>query len=576
MSVTKFTIRDYSTLSTEEYKQVYGHAPETLTLTIRTKEKDYHEYAKGEEAFFGENNAYKVGMVNFMGELRAACNNAVDTSKPVAERKKLAKLINPVIEKMEKFVEKTFNIKKCFIGLINDMNAFCYPLCFDKNLVKSVVNKNNRKVKAVNEKFRVSLEDIVETKNGYRYKDPEGKLYCVGFGIQFFAKKNGKDLYTNEECAAIITHEFGHAMQQAMCSINENLASTYIHSVFQETYNLLNPFVGISTLGLSYLISMATHSQYKNLKSEDPDDLGDAIIKDSIGAHQKDFDRERIGEYIKNTNESTIKNLPKKKSHKILNFFCKFFMSVFGGLFKFVDNIITGVLSIPQNLYVVSQNNFLKKNRRFEQFADIYTAAYGLGPHQASALAKIGNYFGFKQDYGMLSILNYVPGLNIITGVCHYTRQGINQLVSGYPDTTGRMAAIYKSLKSDLDNNKELSPEDKKAIQAEIDTMNDTYNNYVYDWSPKGFVYALWHKFTFKNLKNEKSDAPSNVLDAMKDMEKERKLKNANKSNDRKEITIDDNQLLSAMYGSMKNLKMNFGDVGKSIASTVEGELNSL
>lgn len=576
MNITTFNIRDYSTLSTEDFEKCFGHKPETLTVTCKTRERDYREYARSEEAFFGENNIYKVTMIGFMGELRAACNASTDTSKSIEERRKSSKIVKPILERMEKFIEKTFNIKKCFIGLINEMNAFCIPLCWDKNLVKEIKGNDGKIKRAVNSKLKVSLEDIVETKSGYKYKDPDGKLYCVAFGVQFFAKKGNKDLYTDAECAAIMTHEFGHAMQQAMCSINENLASNYIHAVFQDTYTLLNPVLGILTLGIAPLMSIASHKNYKKLKDEDPDYLGEAIIKDSIGAKKKDFDREKMGEYIQNTSDKTIRDLPKQKGGKIGRFFLKFFSFTFGGLFKIIDELITGVLAIPQNIYVASQNNFLKKNRRFEQFADIYTAAYGLGPDQASALAKIGNLFKYKQDYGLLSILNYVPGLNIVTGVCHYTRSSIQQLVAGYPDTNGRMAAIYKSLKNDLDNNKELSADDKKAIEKEIEVMNDTYNKYVFDWSPRGFVYALWHKFTFKNLKNTKSDAPTNVIEAMEEIQKENRFKNANKKPPKEDIDIDSNKLLSAMYTTVKNLKMDYGETGKKIASAVEGELNTL
>ena len=142
---------------------------------------------------------------------------------------------------------------------------------------------------------------------------------------------------------------------------------------------------------------------------------------------------------------------------------------------------------------------------------------------------------------------------------------------------TGRMAAMYKSLKNDLDNNKDLSQADKKAIQEQIDRMNDTYNDYVYDWSPKGFVYAIWHKITFKTLKNQSTDVETNVLDALKDYEKEQKFKNANKaSNSGKEIKIESNKLLSAMLNLTKRFKTKYGSKGKNLVDKIEPELRKL
>ena len=567
----KFKIREYSTLSTEDFQEVYGRKREVLNITTKRKERDYHEYAKSEEAFFGANNPYKLGLINLFAELRMAYQEAVNDKNNRAKRREFSKTIQPIITKIEKHIEKIFNIKKCYFGLIDDLNAWCVPMCFDSNLA---TKKDGKTI--INEKVKVSLDDIMETSSGYRYKDAEGKIYCVSFGIHFLDKGPKGDLFTNEECAAIMTHEFGHAMQQAVCSINENLASVYIHALFEDVYAMLNPIVNFFTLGLSGLCAIWEHKQYKELKEEDPDYLGDQIIKDEIGAKKKDYDRSRYGEQIETDTNRIIKNLPKEKDRKILKFFGKFLSFVVGGPCMILLEIINGVLSIPSNIYAVSQRGFLNKNRRFEQFADVFAASYGLGPEQASALAKLGNLHGYKQDYGILSLINYIPLVNIITGVAHYTNLGITQLVNGYPDMTGRMAAMYKSLKNDLDNNKDLSAADKKAIQEQIDTMNDVYNNYVYDWSPKGFVYAIWHKITFKTLKSEKTDVETNVIEALRDYDKEQKFKNKNKKDDNKEIKIEPNKLLSAMLGAIKNFKTKYGIKTRKYVERIEPELRSI
>jgi len=571
MITTNYIVRENPFLSTEDFEKVYGRKPEKLKLSIKQKERDYHEYAQGEEAFFGENNEYKVTMIALFSELRAIYQEAVSNKNNTKVRKEFSKKIAPTLKKMEHLVEKTFNISRCYFGLIDDLNAWCIPMCFDANLVEK---KNGRM--HVNEKLKVSLEDIVETKSGYKYKNPDGKIYCVSFGIHFLDKKGKEDLFTDEECAAIITHEFGHAMQQAVCSINENLASVYIHSLFEDVYALLNPIVMLLSFGTSGLLAIAEHKQMKDLQEDDPEYVGDQIISQEIGKNKKDYDRQYFGEIIDTNTHDVTRSLPKKKDHKILKFFGKFIGFTLGGLIKLVFTIIDSIISVPSNLYVLSQKEFLKKNRRFEQFADIYTAAYALAPAQASALAKIGNLGNYKMDYGIFSLLNYVPLVNLIIGASHYTSISVQLLANGYPDMTGRMAAMYKSLKNDLDTNKDLSAEDKKYIQDQIDIMNDTYNQYVYDYSPKGFVYAIVHKIRFKTLKNESTDAETNVIEALKDFSKEKKLTTKDNKTSEKNIEIKSGNLLSAMFNFIKNLKTNYGSSTKGIINTIEPELRKM
>ena len=571
MITTNYIVRENPFLSTEDFEKVYGRKPEKLKLSVKQKERDYHEYAQGEEAFFGENNEYKVTMIALFSELRAIYQEAVSNKNNTKARKEFSKKIAPTLKKMEHLVEKTFNINRCYFGLIDDLNAWCIPMCFDANLVEK---KNGRM--HVNDKLKVSLEDIAETKSGYKYKNPDGKIYCVSFGIHFLDKKGKEDLFTDEECAAIITHEFGHAMQQAVCSINENLASVYIHSLFEDVYALLNPIVMLLSFGTSGLLAIAEHKQMKDLQEDDPEYVGNQIITQEIGKNKKDYDRQYFGEIIDTNTHDVTRSLPKKKDHKILKFFGKFIGFTLGGLIKLVFTIIDSIISVPSNLYVLSQKDFLKKNRRFEQFADIYTAAYALAPAQASALAKIGNLGSYKMDYGLFSLLNYIPLVNLIIGASHYTSRSVQLLANGYPDMTGRMAAMYKSLKNDLDTNKDLSAEDKKYIQDQIDIMNDTYNQYVYDYSPKGFVYAIVHKIRFKTLKNESTDAETNVIEALKDFSKEKKLTTKDNKTSEKNIEIKSGNLLSAMFNFIKNLKTNYGSSTKGIINTIEPELRKM
>ena len=579
MIVNEVVIRENPFLSVEEFEKIHFRKPQKLKIKLSSPEKDYSKYSRSTEAFFGENNEYKIGMTTLMGELRSLYNEAIDTSNDKKVRRINSANLLKTLDKIEKLVEKVFNIKKCYFGLIDDLNAWSIPLCFDSKLVTK-----EKKRYRINNKAIVSLEDIMETKNGYKYKDKEDKIYCVSFGIHFFDKdKKGNDLFTDEECAAIMAHEFGHAMQQAVCSINENLASVYMKALFQDIYALLNPLVVAGSFGLSLIVALIEGHSMNKIKKNGPENTGKEIFLTHIAPNRKEFDREYMGDEIDTNTKRLVKDLPKQKNHPIQKFFAKFISFTIGGLVQILNNLCANILNAPSNLFALFNSKQLKKDRRFEQFADVFAASYGLGPAQASALAKLGNLCGYKQDYGILGLINYVPLANLVIGASQYTNQSISQLINGYPDMTGRMAAMYKSLKNDLENNKDLSPEDKKTIQDQIDSMNEIYNDYVYDWSPKGFVYALFHKVRFKSLKNEKTDVEKNVLEALQELSKEKKLtakSNKEKSDDITSSDIDStvstSKLLSLMLTAVKSLKTSYGTSTKNMINEIEPKLRTL
>ncbi|MGL4950093.1 MAG: hypothetical protein ACRC5M_06895 [Anaeroplasmataceae bacterium] len=576
MQYNRIKINEYTTLSTEDFKKVHGRNPSTLSLGMESKERNYKEYARSEEAYFGQDNVFRNTLITYVGELRSLYNSSIDRKNKLVDRRAFSKQIIPLIGKIEKLICKSFNIGRCYFGIMDDLNAWCVPACFDKNLVTKKDGKH-----VINKKFKVSLEDIMETKDGYKYKEPDGKIYCLCFGLGFFSKNGRQDEYSDAECAAIILHELGHAMQQAVCSINENLASVYTHAVFTEVYNCLSPIVLIGSFGLSALSALFLNVQYSSMKKEDPEDLGDDIIKQVIASNKEEFSRDRYGDMMNNNRDTMIKKLPRKGSGKFGKFFCKAFVFLFGGVFKIIFDLLASITSVPQQLYVSTQSGVLKKNRRFEQFADVFAASYALGPELASALAKLNVSMGSKADYGVLNLINYVPVVNVILNTSHYMNHSLRQLAAGYPNATGRMAAIYKTLKAELEINKDLSPEDKASILDEIETMNKIYDEYVFDWSPKGFVYALWHKITFKSLKNTKSDVEANVFDALEEIKKEEKFKKKITDDDEEEIrtkvsNLDGNILMKSIFGVVKNFKLFAPNGHKALINQIEPTLRKM
>ena len=68
MITTSLNIREHPFLSMEDFQKIYNRKPEKLKVSINTRERDYHEYARGSEAFFGDNNEYKITMISLFAE----------------------------------------------------------------------------------------------------------------------------------------------------------------------------------------------------------------------------------------------------------------------------------------------------------------------------------------------------------------------------------------------------------------------------------------------------------------------------------------------------------------------------
>lgn len=504
-------------------------------------------YNKGSEAYFGDNNPLKLNLIYNIGRLREVYKKATNKNEIMKRKKEYLKDFNPIIKDMERLIVSSFNIEKCTIGLFDMLNAFAYPLCWDSNLVKEISKRGKEKYD-VNTTFKASLEDIMETKTGFKYKDPKGKIYVLGLGLGFFEYN-----YTDAEIAGVIMHELGHCMQQAICSINENLASAMISSSIQSLWSFLDPFLTVGTFGLNLLIGIFEGATIDTYKKADPEDLGDEIIKYGIGSQQDEFDRERLGEQIEDQSKKDIKNIPKKEKPNILY---KIFISFFGGLFTLLNNIITPLLylvNIPRHIVLATNLNFLKKNRRFEQFADMFAASYGLGPEQSSALAKLGN-ISEKVDIGAFQWLNYVPILNVAIAFGQYINTSNNCLIHGYPDMKKRIVGIYNTCKYEIENNKDLTPEQRKELTKQMEDIKKTYDEYVFDFSSKGIVYAIWATITRKNIEKEDTDIRENVLEALKEVKERSSIKEA-KEPEKKKTGVSKESIKAAIFNTFKGFK---------------------
>ena len=83
---------------------------------------DYMKREWSEEAYFGENNTFKMEVVSHIKILReifmkARLDDDRFSDKPLDEKKGIGKEITERIHLLEKTIERHINVEKCYIGL---------------------------------------------------------------------------------------------------------------------------------------------------------------------------------------------------------------------------------------------------------------------------------------------------------------------------------------------------------------------------------------------------------------------------------------------------------------------------
>jgi Zn-dependent protease with chaperone function len=473
---------------------------------------------RSEEAFFGDNNLVKMGMISHIADIREIYSRISNAKNDKADRKKALLDMEEANKRFGRSISGWFNIEKCYVGVFSQLNAFAYPMMWDENLVKT-----EGKTKSLNKNYMMSLEDIVETKNGFKFKSPNKKIFIIGLGCGFFDYG-----YTDEEIAGVMLHEVGHCFQQMLVGINANVANTIVHSMLLNIHAMLDPFFTLFTFGMSFLLGLCSLGGLSEVKEMDEDELAEEILTQEL----KGFERDKLGKEIEESGAKDMKQESKNNNigTNILGIIGQFIIGTIVGIFKTGWYLIAPIwrfinpLSWGQRILELANINFLRENKKYEQFADMFATNYGLGKQLGSALAKLGKAY-HRIDLHSLNWLNYVPVLNVAINLGFYTESSIGTLLDEHPGTKERVVAIYRTCKYEIEHNTELTSQQKKELQAHIEELHKVYEDYVFDLGPRNFVYGLWKRITQASLENEKSDVEANVLSVLKEKKKEEKLK---------------------------------------------------
>jgi hypothetical protein len=425
---------------------------------------------KGEEVYFGVDNPLRTGLIYHLEVVKELITNA-RKQNPNIGGFALIDICQEEFNKIAKVIEDSFNVEKCCIGFENAINACCFPQIYNKNI-------SGASDDAIN--MRIKLDDIVETKNGFRYKNGKGIYYAVCIGLQFFYN----DEFTIPEIACILVHEVGHAMQHVVHDINANYAISYWKNVMRaiELGFLFKASLNKKTQNILALIKKShMDKEYEKLS-----DLGKEILDETKPEEMIDFDKMDSQELTAISNDMTPidgsdrDTIPKKRN---------IFLRTLIGIIKAPLSIVFGIFLIPM---IISYKYNLKYKspgimKNDEMTADAFGVFYGFGAESGEVSRKLNKYRHISGDQGLI---NYVPLLNLWKVEADLKQEYI-QMIFGYPSDKQRIVNAYINCEFELKNNKDLSSEAKKELQDQIDDLKDTYNNFVKGESKGGLIYKI-------------------------------------------------------------------------------------
>lgn len=182
-----------------------------------------------EESYFGKENPLQYALDSHVSKLMELLNDRVLKHETIKKE----------LEKFGKDVAAVLNFDQLHICLSDnyyDENAF--SICLNcQERVRSVDPKT--KIVSINEQFLKSLQDMVETKNGYRFKTSRNKIGLVAISIGFFRGTK----WSVREISAIIAHELGHCFEQCVYDRIDSTLLCFAKTAALEGFTLSDDFL---------------------------------------------------------------------------------------------------------------------------------------------------------------------------------------------------------------------------------------------------------------------------------------------------------------------------------------------
>jgi hypothetical protein len=452
--------------------------------------------AKSQEVYFGLDNPLRVGLIHHLTVIGTLIKDAREKN-PQIRGLELIDICQEEFNKLGKTISVCFNVEKCVIGFQNAVNAACWPQVYNK-----VIAGTSEQAKIM----RTKLDDIVETKDGFRYKNGKGIYYAVCIGLQLFYGD-----FTIEEIASIMVHELGHAMQHVVHTINGQHAISYWNNIM---YAINMGYIYSLPMKISSIMNHIKKSYLHN-EFDKLSEVGEKILDETTPEDMVDFNKLTSHEITAINNDRTpidgddMDTIPKKKN---------LFVRTLLGIMKICLSIPLAIFLVPMmicmKVSLSSKQAGLMKND--EMTADAFEAFYGFAAESGEAERKLARY---SKDRGDQGLINYVPLLNLWKCFSDIRQENMS-MIFGYPSAKQRIVNAYVACDFELKNNKDLSSEAKKELQNQMDTLRDTYNTFVAKQETKGgFIYKIASLIGRNTIEKAAEKDPSLVESVLKPLQ---------------------------------------------------------
>lgn len=501
----------------------------------------YRDLNLSMEVFFGNNAPLSIILKSFAKDIKAIIGT--ENQKHNFKDKKYVESIKSLCDKYGTKISEELNVDKTtiVIQLDKEINAYCIPLIttFDNR----PLDKNGYPINGqIDLDKYVDLENIIQTKTGYKFKNPENKLLLISINIGLIWKSS------EEEIAGIICHELGHCFQQAIFGSLKNYSDlmytmelknvSSVFDTFSQTpknplsgffklftplpfygkiimatlVNLFNPsLLRVSVFPkLNLLLHNFFHGRILKEKSFKMKEKLDKMDNNTITNDEKSKiynntfvfsdDREKefkkieddtyddykeVDIYKKEAEDTSKKEQSKKEAS---NFISALWYTINNAQINFLKFI---------SLSRYAQNKQAKEifYKKYEFFADIFASAYGFGPALYKNLAKSETEnMNFIYDKAFSKCLFKIPAYKAFAFYNNYIRMRDYETVDEHGGAYERASAIYTNLSYELKNNPDLTISQKKAIQHDIDLLKKIDDEYYKDNAKKGFLYKWFNK----------------------------------------------------------------------------------
>lgn len=496
-----------------------GAMMETLYISNDRDIETYFSSAqKSNESYFGLNNPFKTELITRVAEMRRVFQSQIknvdgtlfdDDIKATSKTKRIAaEAISSELLGIERLIATTLNVENCRIALVEGPNCRGEPMCLDERALSSDKDSDS---------FIQSLSNITETKTGIRFKTKNKKYIYIIFGSQYLTRQ-----YTDAETAALIVRCIGDAVQQFVFDANKLVMFYTLKRSITNIHSNFKIFNSITKMALGPFIKSKWIIQYsqklKFLKSQIkiPIYLTDLIFtafsfivtNNDASLSKKLLD----GTLTKEESANIIERAkPLLKTHEFYDFtmneelhvsfiedffqsrpFSKFASTLLKVLFYITSTLSTlsRILTLDwvyliwpniiSTVHYLQHKKTLKLSQKLNSFSDSFVAFYGLSTDLATAVSKtIDSDKMRNSEFGRFNFLNYVPIVNIAINTNHVINSFISIAVTGDKLPQNRISELHAQLRYELKNNKDITEQDKKDIQHQLDELEDVYKTYV-------------------------------------------------------------------------------------------------